>query len=115
MITTYLASLKTTFNPFSTSSKIPRLLINLLPASAHKTIQIKSTALPRGSTEPATLEVAFKDGKILKYSWTHVAKPKEKDASMANGKLAEKTTLQDIVDEVNRHARIAIRKEELSG
>ncbi|ETI26308.1 hypothetical protein G647_03085 [Cladophialophora carrionii CBS 160.54] len=94
MITTYLTSLKATFNPFSPSSKIPRLFLTLLPANAHKTLQIKSQALPRHSPEPSTLELGFKDGK--------------------KG-MGEKVSLQDIVEEVNRHARGLARKEELSG
>ncbi|EXJ56678.1 hypothetical protein A1O7_07022 [Cladophialophora yegresii CBS 114405] len=95
MITTYLTTLRATFNPFSPSSKIPRLFLTLLPANAHKTLQIKSQALPRYSHEPSTLELGFKDGKVQG--------------------PGEKVTLQDIVEEVNRHARGLARKEELSG
>ena len=119
MITTYLTSLKTTFNPFSPSSKIPRLFLTVLPANTHKALQIKSTPLPRHSTEPSTLELGFKDGRVVKYSWGGSPAPVEGTQGIApvKGKKAggEKVTLQDIIDEVNRHARVSARKEELSG
>ncbi|OAL37500.1 hypothetical protein AYO20_03349 [Fonsecaea nubica] len=109
MITTYLTSLKARFNPFSASSKIPRLFLTLLPADAHKTLKISSTALPRSSSEPSTLELGFKDGKVVKYSWGAEAR-----ASSKKG-FGEKVTLTDIVEEVDRHARVLARKEELAG
>ena len=118
MRTTYLTSLKTSFNPFSQSSKIPRLFLTLLPANAHKTIQIKSTPLPRTSTDPSTLELSFSDGKVAKYSWGGAAIREEKRANTsAKGKKpgGERVSLQDIIEEVDRHAKGLARKEELSG
>lgn len=106
MITTYMTSLKTSFNAFSPSSKVPRLFVTMLPANAHKTIQIKSITLPRTSTEPSTLELGFKDGKVLKYSWGGIA---------AEGTKSSPVSLPSIVEEVNRHARGLARKEELAG
>ncbi|KAH0832666.1 mitochondrial 54S ribosomal protein YmL44 [Fonsecaea pedrosoi] len=111
MITTYLTSLKARFNPFSASSKIPRLFLTLLPADAHKTLKISSTALPRRSSEPSTLELGFKDGKVVKYSWGAEA-PQQASSKKGSG---EKVTLTDIVEEVDRHARVLARKEELAG
>jgi large subunit ribosomal protein L53 len=117
MITTYLTTLKATFNPFSPSSKIPRLFLTLLPANAHKSLQIKSQALPRHSPEPSTLELGFKDGKTVKYSWGGKAAEAEQTTASVTAKkgTGEKVSLQDIVEEVNRHARGLARKEELSG
>ncbi|KIW23128.1 uncharacterized protein PV07_11354 [Cladophialophora immunda] len=122
MITTYLTSLKTRFNPFSASSKIPRLFLTLLPADAHKTLKISSTALPRTSAEPSTLELGFKDGKVVKYSWgAEAPRPANLEGnpttSVNKGKKGsgERVTLHDIVEEVDRHARVLARKEELSG
>ena len=115
MITSYLQTLKTTFNPFSTSSKIPRLFLALLPANAHQTLKIKSTPLPRNSTDPSTLELGFKDGKVVKYSWGGAPTAVQGGKTKVKKGTGEKTTLQDIVDEVNRHARVLGRKEELNG
>ncbi|KEF59301.1 uncharacterized protein A1O9_04145 [Exophiala aquamarina CBS 119918] len=98
MKTTYLTSLSASFNPFLPTSKIPRLVLSLLPAAAHRTIKIKSTQLPRSSTAPSTLELAFKDGKTLKYSWP-----------------IETVKLRDIIWEVDRHARVMARQEDLKG
>ena len=119
MITTYLTTLKATFNPFAPSSKIPRLFLTVLPADAHKSIKIVSTPLPRTSSAPSTLELGFKDGKVAKYSWGTNAKPVEGDqiGATAMGKkgAGDKVTLKDIVEEVDRHARQLARKEELAG
>ena len=105
----YLTSLTAKINPFSTNSKVPRLFIALLPSNAHKILKMNVTQLPRASTAPALLELGFKDGKTMKWSWGGVAeKPVE-------GKREEKVGLQDVVEEVERHTRQLGRKEELSG
>jgi large subunit ribosomal protein L53 len=112
MKTAYLTSLTTAFNPFSQTAKVPRLFLNLLPPAAHRSIQIKNTQLPRTSTQPAFLELGFKDGKKLKYEWS------EEDFKKADGPEAKKkkvAKLQDVVEEVDRHARITGRKEDLNG
>lgn len=122
MKTTHLTSLSATFNPFLPSSKVPRLVLSKLPASAFKTLKITAKQLPRTSTAPATLELAFKDGKTLKYSWAHET-PEEKAAARAallaggNGERQkkEKVMLSDIVWELDRHARGIARAEELKG
>ncbi|KIW56262.1 hypothetical protein PV05_04935 [Exophiala xenobiotica] len=111
MITTYITSLKTAFNPFQAASKVPRLFLNALPAEAHKTIKISTTQFPRTSTAPAILELGFKDGKTLKYSWAADAL----ENTGAKEKNSKGVDLQEIVEEVNRHARASDRKAELSG
>lgn len=118
MRTTYLTSLTTSFNPFSQSSHVPRLFLQLLPVNAHKTIKISQKVLPRTSTNPAILELGFKDGKQMKFAWTERAK-RTAQVEGSQGKMQEKeqkqTQLADIVEEVERHARILGRKEELQG
>jgi hypothetical protein len=52
------------------------------------------------------LEVAFKDGKTMKWAW---------DAQGTKIGKKEQAGIQDIVDEVDRHARMLKRKEDLSG
>ncbi|KAL2437102.1 hypothetical protein ABEF95_016307 [Exophiala dermatitidis] len=110
MITTYLTSLKVAFNPFSATSKVPRLFLTLLPPEAHKTIKISTTQYPRTSKAPALLELGLKDGKTMKFTW-------EANAPASNGdaKKTKRVGLNDIVEEVNRHARSLARKEELNG
>ena len=84
----------------------------MLPPAAHKSIQIKQTMLPRASTQPSFLELGFKDGKKLKWEWT------EQDLVGGlgkDGKEKKVVKLEDVVVEVDRHARILGRKEELAG
>ena len=111
MITTYLTTLKTAFNPFQVNSRVPRLFLNLLPPAAHKTIKVTTAQLPRSSTAPATLEIGLKDGKTMSYSWATETAP----ATEGKAQKVKRVSLQDIVEEVNRHARALDRKEELSG
>lgn len=108
MITTYLTTLKTSFNPFQVTSKVPRLFLNALPPEVHKTVKITTTQLPRTSTAPAELELGFKDGKTMKFTWAA-------DKLSGNAKRAQGASLPDIIEEVDRHARGLARKEELSG
>lgn len=122
MKTTYLTSLTATFNPFLPTSKVPRLLLSRLPASAYKNVKVTAKQLPRTSTAPSTLELAFKDGKTLKYSWaleTEEEKAAARAAALAGESGArlkkEKVKLADIVEEVDRHARGLSRAEELKG
>ena len=111
MKTRYLTSLTTAFNPFSVTGKVPRLFLNLLPANAHKSIAIKTTQLPRTSKQPASLVLGFKDGKTMTYTWAE----KSETEGVAGGKPQEIVSLQDVVQEVERHARMTGRKEELAG
>jgi large subunit ribosomal protein L53 len=97
MLTRYLTSLNVSFNPFSPLSKTPRVLLAMLPPNARSTMQITTRMLPRESTEPPTLELKFKDGKLMKME------------------VGKKLKVQDVVDEVERHSRILKREEELKG
>lgn len=122
MRTTYLTSLRTTFNPFSRTSHVPRLFLQLLPVNAHKSIKITQAVLPRTTKTPATLELGFKDGRTMTFSWAERAAGQRGVGAGAEGekvKMGEKeekqTQLADIVEEVERHARILGRKEELQG
>lgn len=112
MKTTYLTSLTATFNPFSRTAVVPRLVIQLLKPDSHKNIAIKSTQLPQTSNQPATLELGFKDGQKMTYRWAEedLGKGLDKD-----GKKKKVTKLDDVVWAVDKHARILGRKEELSG
>lgn len=68
--------------------------------------------LPRASTQPSFLELGFKDGKKMKWEWT------EQDVTGRvgkDGKEKKVVKLEDVVEEVDRLARILRRKEELAG
>jgi large subunit ribosomal protein L53 len=112
MKTKYLTSLSLAFNPFSRTGKVPRLFLSLLPPAAHKSVQIKQEQLPRASTAPSYLELGFKDGKNMKWEWTE---EDVKGGLDKDGKEKKIVKLKDVVDEVDRHARILGRKEELAG
>jgi len=116
MKTKYLTSLTTTLSPFSPHAKVPRLILSLLPADARTRIAIKTTLLPRAAalTQPATLEMAFKDGRVMKWSWPPRARSGKAEEGVV-GKRPEEAKLADVVEEVERHYRGLARVEELAG
>lgn len=114
MRTTYLTTVLASFNPFQHSGAVPRLFLGLLPPRAHRDMKITSKVLPRSSQTPATLELGFKDGKSMKWTWPERTKA-EKNEIAATKSDERVVSLQEIVEEVNRHARILGRKEELDG
>jgi hypothetical protein len=111
---TYLTHLTTSFNAFSLTSRVPRLFLNSLPPNAHRAIQIKNVPLPRSSPTPAFLELTFKDGKKMRYEWTEDDVKKVEAGTLAAKKQKKVASLQNVIDEVDRHARMAGRKEELN-
>lgn len=104
MKTAHLTSLTTTFNPFARHAKTPRLVLSLLPPATRSTIKVTVKQLPRSSTAPSTLEIGFKDGKMLKYQFRDPGPENE-----------EGVKLKDVVEQVERHSRGLKRKEELTG
>ncbi|RKF62753.1 54S ribosomal protein L44, mitochondrial [Erysiphe neolycopersici] len=96
MITKFLTEVKSTFNPFSVKAKPARLFLAFLPPNARKTMKIETKLLPKESTESSHLYLKFKDGLELDL------KP-------------DVLGLQGIFEEVDRHSRIMLRKEELGG
>lgn len=100
MKTTYLTTLTASFNPFLPHAAVPRHFLQMLSGSAQRNVKIAQKILPRASTQPSLLELGFKDGKKMAFTWKG-----EKD----------EVRLRDIVEQVERHARISGRKEELSG
>jgi large subunit ribosomal protein L53 len=122
MKTKYLTSLTTTLSPFSPHAKTPRLILSLLPADARTRIAIKTTLLPRAAalTQPATLEMAFKDGRVMKWTWSPRVRGKVGgEAEMGTAKQQrqrpEEAKVADVVEEVERHYRGLVRVEELAG
>jgi len=94
MITSFIASATAQFNPFAASAKAARVFLAQLPADARRAMAIKTTLLPRRSTEPPHLNVAFKDGVTMSFD-------------LERQRFAE---IQELVD---RHSRALVRKEAL--
>lgn len=115
MKTTYLTSLSTTLSPFSPHSKVPRLILTLLPADARTRIAIKTTLLPRSTalTTPATLDMGFKDGTKMQWRWEPKRRLREDGGE--EKKRQEPVKLKDVIGEVERHWRGLKRKEDLAG
>jgi large subunit ribosomal protein L53 len=102
---THFTSLTASFNPFARHAKTPRLFLSLLPPSARSTVKVTVKQLPRSSTDPSTLEIGFKDGKVLKYTFQDPAVGQKEDG----------IKLKDVVEQVERHSRGLKRKEDLAG
>ncbi|CCU76803.1 unnamed protein product [Blumeria hordei] len=96
MITKFITEVKAVFNPFSPRAKPARLFLTFLPSNARQTMKIETKILPRTSKESCSLSLRFKDGKEM---------------SLQPDVLG----LQGMFDEVDRHSRILLRKEELNG
>ncbi|KAF2204472.1 hypothetical protein GQ43DRAFT_387832 [Delitschia confertaspora ATCC 74209] len=97
MITRFLTDVRVKFNPFSPRSKSARIFLSLIPPQARaEGMKIDAKMLPRTSTEPANLELKFKDGKEMKLD-------------------LDKMRLPEVMEQVDRHSRQLARKEELLG
>ncbi|KAI9662856.1 MAG: 39S ribosomal protein L44, mitochondrial [Bathelium mastoideum] len=95
MITRFITSVRTSFNPFTRPGKTARSFLALLPPDARKSMKVDVQTLPRASQDPAALGLSFKDGKEMNLD-------------------LDKLKIKDIMDEVDRHSRLLGRKEELS-
>ena len=95
-LTRFLTSVTTTFSPFHPTARTARLFLSYLPPSAHSSIVVKTTLLPKTSNQTATLSLTFKDGKEMDFD-------------------LEKVGVREVLEEVQRHGRGLGRKEELSG
>ena len=105
MKTIHLTSLVASFNPFARHAKTPRLVLSLLPPAACSSVKVTVKQLPRSNTDPSTLEIGFKDGKVLKYQFRDPVPGQKQDT----------VKLKDVVEQVDRHSRALKRKEELAG
>jgi large subunit ribosomal protein L53 len=97
MITRFLTDVRVKFNPFSARAKSARLFLSLIPPNARmEGMKIETKMLPRTSTEPANLDLTFKDGKKMSLD-------------------LEKMRLPEVMEQVDRHSRGLARQEELLG
>lgn len=72
---------------------------------------IKNTVLPASSTAPSSIEVGFKDGKVLRFVEGGAAKDGGAEGVWDLTKLG----INEVVEEVERHSRVLRRREELDG
>lgn len=116
MQTRFLTALATTLNPFSKSSKTPRLFLSMLPPTVRSSgVQISVKQLPQTSRAPSTLQLTFKDGKVMNFEFTDNEEEGKENTTEAGGKRKEQAKLKDVIDEVERHSRGLARKEDLAG
>ena len=59
MITRFITSVKTSFNPFRPQSKTARLFLSFLPPDARQTMKIDAKLLPQSSKERSFIELKF--------------------------------------------------------
>ncbi|MCJ1478937.1 39S ribosomal protein L44, mitochondrial [Lambiella insularis] len=96
MITKFITTVSTKFNPFSKRAKTCRIFLAQLPSNARQTMKITTKLLPRESKEASTLSLTFKDGKEMQLE-------------------TDKLSLRDVMEEVDRHSRGLKRQAELLG
>ncbi|CAK7201474.1 39S ribosomal protein L44, mitochondrial [Sporothrix eucalyptigena] len=96
MLTRFITEVTTRFNPFSVKSKAARLFLTQLPPNVRQEGTVINTELlPRHSTEPSTLTVKFKDGKVMKLD-------------------CEEMGIKRVVEEVDRHSRALQKQADLA-
>lgn len=124
MITKFITDVSTKFNPFSKRAKTCRIFLAHLPSSARQTMNIDTKILPRTSREGSTLSLKFSkfirssnlrlsgimpvnEEKILICTLTEDGKEMQLDT--------EKLTINDVMEEVDRHSRKLNRQADLMG
>ncbi|KAI5819115.1 39S ribosomal protein L53/MRP-L53-domain-containing protein [Pyronema omphalodes] len=97
MITRHLTNCAISFNPFTKAGKTARIFASLLPPDARMNgMKITTTVLPRESKVGGLVDVTFKDGHNIKLD-------------------TSKMSVNDLVEEMDRHSRGLERKDNLSG
>ncbi len=69
MITRFITSVSTSFNPFSRSAKTARSFLAHLPPNARQTMAINTKLLPRDTKDKAVLQLKFSESQLLSSSW----------------------------------------------
>ena len=114
MITRFITSVRTTFNPFSPYGKTARSFLALLPPNARHSMKIDVKMLPRASQDPASLGLSFSMSTLsIMYQVVWADQCGAEDGKEMNLDLA-KLKIKDITNEVDRHSRQLGRKEDLS-
>ncbi|CAO1597931.1 39S ribosomal protein L44, mitochondrial [Xanthoria calcicola] len=96
MLTKFITEVTTTFNPFRRPGRTCRVFLAHLPANARSTMRITTNILPRDSQDRSLLKLKFKDGMEMQLD-------------------AEKMSIKDLMEEVDRHSRLLRRQADLAG
>ncbi|KAF3768959.1 putative ribosomal protein YmL44, mitochondrial [Cryphonectria parasitica EP155] len=88
MITRFITEVTTKINPFSVKSRSARLFLTVLPPSARSQgMTINTKLLPKTAAEKTSLQVKFKDGKLLDLD-------------------CESMGIKGLIEECDRHSRL---------
>ncbi|TLD26412.1 hypothetical protein PspLS_04839 [Pyricularia sp. CBS 133598] len=92
----FVTEVTTQFNPFASSARAARLFLAYLPPNARASgMNIKTSLLPKTSTQPPKLQVKFKDGTEMNLD-------------------CQKLGIKGVLEEVNRHVRQLEKADSLS-
>ncbi|ROW01489.1 hypothetical protein VSDG_02069 [Cytospora chrysosperma] len=96
MITRFITEVNTKINPFSAQSKSARLFLTTLPPAARSQgMIIQTKLLPRAAAEKNSLQVKFKDGKLLDLD-------------------CETMGIKSLIEECDRHSRALQKQADLA-
>ncbi|KAK7745025.1 39S ribosomal protein L44, mitochondrial [Cytospora paraplurivora] len=96
MITRFITEVTTKINPFSAHSKSARLFLTSLPPTARSQgMLIQTKLLPRSAAEKNSLQVKFKDGKLLDLDCENIG-------------------IKGLIEECDRHSRVLQKQADLA-
>ena len=113
MITRFITSVRTAFNPFTRSGKTARTFLALLPPDARHSMKIEAQTLPRTLQTPASLGLSFSACSRSDPASSTALMDTAEDGKEMNLDL-EKLKIKDVMEEVDRHSRLLRRQEDLS-
>ncbi|PSS03593.1 39S ribosomal protein L53/MRP-L53-domain-containing protein [Coniella lustricola] len=88
MITRFITEVTTKINPFSPKAKSARLFLTVLPPTArNQGMTITTKLLSQSAAEKTSLQVKFKDGKLLDLD-------------------CENMGIKNLIEECDRHSRV---------
>ncbi|KAK9447121.1 mitochondrial 54S ribosomal protein mL53 [Limtongia smithiae] len=95
MITKYITAAVVRFDPFQ-KGKAGRIFLSLIPQSARNSIKLTTEVLTPNSAKGPIISVTFRDGRQVDVDPT-------------------KTSITDLVDELDRHSRHLLLEEQMRG
>ena len=126
MLTKFITEVTTTFNPFRRPGRTCRVFLAHLPANARSTMRITTNILPRDSQDRSLLKLKFSRSTRITcfcnsftmashhmvhhcWPWTFLEDGMEMQLD------AEKMSIKDLMEEVDRHSRLLRRQADLAG
>ncbi|KAK9466567.1 hypothetical protein V1512DRAFT_262940 [Lipomyces arxii] len=96
MMTKYFASATVILDPFIAGSKVARIFLSRIPPSSRHLIKLKTDIVSESPQKQQLIQVEYKDGTVLKFD-------------------PSKTTIGDVVEQLDRHSRAMQLKEQMNG